>query len=169
MTGVDELAALWKRAPEIARRELFAAMTEADLLLQNAVQVKTPEGWSKNLRQSILAQQPEVSGDAVLGIVGTPVPYAIPVELGTKPHFPPVLALIDWVVDKLGVPEKEAKGVAFLVARKISRTGTQAAHMFRDGFAENTSRVQAIFERARDRIRNQLAASGNTGNAGGAA
>ena len=158
--GIDELAALWKRAPDIARREMTAAMLEADLLLQNAVQEKTPEGWAKNLRQSILAQQPEVSGDVVLGVVGTPVPYAIPVELGTKPHFPPVTALIDWVVMKLGVPEKEAKSVAFLVARKISRSGTKAAHMFRDGFADNTDRVQAIFERARDRIRNQLSATG---------
>jgi hypothetical protein len=33
----------------------------------------------------------------VIGVVGSPLAYALPVEIGTRPHFPPVAAILDWV------------------------------------------------------------------------
>lgn len=155
--GFDELAALWARAPQIAREVMVEAMWAAEQVIEQAVKERTPIGAYENLRGSIAGLVPEVNGDAVLGVVGTPANYAVPVELGTKPHFPPVMALVDWVVAKLGVPEKEAKGVAFLVARKISVSGTKGAHMFRDGMLDSQDKVQAIFERGRDLIAARLA------------
>lgn len=155
--GFDELQAAWAKAPDIVRQELTRAMWEAELQLEPAIQAETPEGAYKNLRSSIAAQTPRVSADTVLGVVGTAAAYAIPVELGTKPHFPPILPLVDWVIAKLGVPEKEAKGVAFLIARKISRRGTTGAAMFRKGFDKTERRVQQAFVDARRRIRDRLA------------
>jgi hypothetical protein len=66
----------------------------------------------------------------------------VPVELGTRPHFPPVDALMDWVKVKLGISSPtEARRVAFLVARKIAARGTQGAFMFRDAF--NAGRTES--------------------------
>lgn len=56
---------------------------------------------------------------------------------GTKPHFPPVSAIRKWVEIKPVIPEADANGrvptvaqLAFLIARKISREGTEGTHFF---------------------------------------
>jgi hypothetical protein len=159
LEGFAELDAAWRRAPDIVREEMTGAMWEAELLLERAVQEKTPVGVYV-LRPSISARAPEVSQDVVIGEVGTSVAHAVPVELGTRPHFPPVEALEDWVMRKLGVPEQEAHGVAFLVARKIAARGTPAVGMFHRSFTEKQPQVEIIFANARSRIAERLAARG---------
>jgi len=44
---------------------------------------------------------------------------------GRKPgKFPPIEPIRKWVISKLGVSEDDADGVAFVIARKIAREGT---------------------------------------------
>lgn len=64
---------------------------------------------------------PTERGVAVLNDVG----YAPVIEYGRRPgaRMPPPRVLRKWVKDKLGVSDKEAAGVAFVVARAISRDG----------------------------------------------
>lgn len=147
--GIAALRGLWAQAPDVVREEMLRAITEADLLLQREVMEGTPVGVGAGggLKGSIFAAE-DVLADNVIGVVGTPVPYAVPVELGTKPHFPPVDALIDWVERKLGVPADEAPGVAFLVARKIAIHGTEGAFMFQRAFEANQPQVMAMFDAA---------------------
>ena len=155
LDGLQEIQAAWAKAPEICREELGAAMSEADLLLEHELK-DSPEMRRATahgqLRGSVFGIE-RVSDTQVIGIVGTPVNYAVPVELGTKPHFPPIEPLVDWVRQKLDIAdEKQARGVAFLIARKISRRGTQGAFMFTHTFEREEAKVQAIFRHARDRI-----------------
>ncbi len=163
MLGYQELQALWAQTPDIVRQELLSAMTEADLLVERNVKERTPVGASAGgaggLKGSIFGEE-SVGPEGVLGVVATAMPYAIPVELGTRPHFPPVEPLVDWVVAKLGIPEKEAHGVAFAIARKIARVGTKGHGMFHAGFEEARPQVIAMFERARDRIVARLSPGG---------
>ena len=57
--------------------------------------------------------------DGLVGFWGSfDIHYAIYVEKGTKPHWPP----IDAIAKGLGV----SRSVAFLIARSISRKGTKA-------------------------------------------
>jgi glycyl-tRNA synthetase beta subunit len=70
--------------------------------------------------------------------VGTEVKYAPAVEFGTKPHFPPPKALEGWVrrkgisariagkKRKAGTTANEDTRAAFIIARAISKKGTQA-------------------------------------------
>ena len=74
------------------------------------------------------------------------VDYAEIVETGTRPHWPKVSAISDWVgakslaypYEKAGLYPQFVRGwVSFLVARKISRMGTPGHFMFkkaREGF-----------------------------------
>lgn len=162
LQGFAELEAAWAKAPDIVREEMTAAMWEAELLLEREVKEKTPVGvgGAGGLKGSIAAMEPEISSDVVLGVVGTSIAHAIPVEIGTRPHFPPVQPLEDWVMKKLGVPEKEAHGVAFLVARKIAARGTLAIGMFHRAFNEQRPRIETIFAAARGRIAERLAVRG---------
>lgn len=56
-------------------------------------------------------------------------------EYGTKPHFPPVEKIAEWIRIKPVLPRPNTKGklptqkqLAFMIARKISREGTKPTH-----------------------------------------
>lgn len=57
------------------------------------------------------------------------------VENDTKPHFPPLSAILEWVKVKPVIPSQTYNGklptqeqLAFLIARKISEVGTKGTH-----------------------------------------
>lgn len=57
------------------------------------------------------------------------------IENDTKPHFPPINKILEWVVKKPVVPYKTYDGklptekqLAYLIARKISEVGTKGTH-----------------------------------------
>ena len=156
--GVAELARLWEQSEELVREELLRTTTEVDLLLEREVKERTPVGVGASLRASIFSEERALA-DNVIGEVGTPMNYAIPVELGSKPHFPPIEPLKDWVRQKLNVPAEEVGQVAFLIARKISKQGTKGAHMFRDAFVANRAQVERMYDEAQTRIVNRLSDS----------
>lgn len=63
--------------------------------------------------------------------------YGIFLENGTKPHWPPIDKILEWVRIKPVLPRPNANGklptqeqLAFLIARKISRVGTEGTHLF---------------------------------------
>ncbi len=65
-------------------------------------------------------------------VVFSDCPYAGIIEMGARPH--PVSregqeGIAEWAVRKLGVDEKEAKTVAFLICRKIAREGQKPKHL----------------------------------------
>ena len=57
--------------------------------------------------------------------------YGEYLEQGTKPHFPPIDAILGWIKAKRIVPRQDSQGrlptekqLAYLIARKISEDGT---------------------------------------------
>lgn len=157
LEGWDRLDQAFRQAPDIVRQEFDAYMHAATQHMQSEVVDRTPAAMG-TLRASIHGSV-ERMADGVLGVVGTAQPYAIPVELGTKPHFPPVLAIQDWVRVKLGKTGKEGRSVAFAIARKISKVGTKGHFMFRDAFQHpvNQAELQRQFDAAGERILARLA------------
>lgn len=158
---VVRLQRSFEAAPALVRRELTAATLEASLLLERETVERTPKGVGAGggLAGSIAAREPEISGELVLGAVGTPLAHAEPVELGSRPHFPPIAPLEDWVRAKLGKSKEEARGVAFAVARKIAAEGTEGAFMFTTALAENEAQIARIYGAAAERVAAQLGES----------
>lgn len=160
--GADRLARMFAEAPEMAREELLRAMWAAVQHLEAEVKERTPTAHG-TLRASVFGEA-RIEPDGVLGVVGSPLLHAPYVELGTKPHWPPVDALVDWVRVKFGVSEEtELRRVAFLVARKISVSGTPAAGMFHSAAVANDQQIERPFELAAERLAARM------GEAGGAA
>lgn len=62
--------------------------------------------------------------------------YGIYLENGTKPHFPPIDKILEWIRIKPVLPRlmngklPSENQLAFLIARKISRVGTEGTHLF---------------------------------------
>jgi hypothetical protein len=141
-------------APDVVDDELYRAGLEAVLLVEREVKERTPSGvgGGAGLKGSIAGRATRPGIDGAIGVVGSPLNYAIPVELGTKPHMPPVEPLADWARFKLGLSDQEARGVGFLIARKIAREGTKGTHMFGRAIAENERQVLRMFSAALERI-----------------
>jgi hypothetical protein len=153
--GWRELDAAFARAPDIVREELLAAVTEADRLLEREVVDRMPTATGLS-RASVFSREEALPGGG-LGVVGTAEPHVVYVELGTRPHFPPVEALEDWVRVKLAVPERRVHGVAFAIARKIAQRGTLGVGMFHRAFAANRGQVERFFAAALGRIAVRIA------------
>jgi hypothetical protein len=141
---------------KVIPQEVQTALTEALMLLEGEVVRRTPVGAYEALSKSIAAEPVKQVGGGFQGVVGTPLEYGAAVEYGTKPHWPPIGPLVPWVIRKLHVDEAQAKQVAFLIAAKIARRGTQGAHMFEHALEANRGRIEQIFERAGFRIATRL-------------
>jgi len=154
--GLAELQALWRSAPDVVQDELISGAWEAELLLEREIKEATPVGATGALSQSIGAHTPQVFGNKVIGAVGTSLAHAVPVELGTKPHMPPIEPLVDWVKAKLDLHGREAYGVAKMIQYKIAARGTKGARMFNRTFAAQRGQVNRIYQRAHGRVIERL-------------
>lgn len=84
------------------------------------------------------------------------------IEYGTRPHFPPVSKILEWVKAKPVLPRPSngklptEEQLAFLIARKISEVGTEGGHHLSetmDDLNEEISRmVEDALEKDLDRI-----------------
>lgn len=170
--GDQKLQQAFAQFPERMNSVARAAVTEALAELEREVVARIPVAHGILAGKVFSSLRGEVT-DVVRGEVAVAAPadrYALPVETGTKPHFPPLDALLLWleapkmqgvVLSLAGeiaakrskrpreagykrTPEEQAKQtLAFLIGRKIAREGTKGAFMFRDAFAENEERVVA--------------------------
>jgi HK97 gp10 family phage protein len=131
------------------------AMRRATLLVQRSAKPLAPVDTGR-LRASIT---PEVRamGATVEGVVGSNVTYAPFVELGSKPHFPPIAAIMGWVhrqgmagmysirshrrVGSKATQASEDRSVAFLIARSIARRGGKAHPFLQPAFEENAEPI----------------------------
>lgn len=157
--GLTSLQTMMERAPDIAAEELASAAWQASMYLEREVKDRTPVVHNL-LRASIGAKEPVVLGHRVVAEVGTTSAYALPVELGSRPHWAPLQPLIDWASAKLGLRGEEAETVGRAIQRKIAHHGTKGQFMFRDAFAAGEPTVRAIFDAALVRMGERIAEAG---------
>ena len=140
------LPRLTRAYPDAARRARMRRLTESLLLLEREIKKNTPVGAGPiHLRDTIFSRVQE-GASASEGIVGTPMQHGLSVEMGTKPHFPPVAPIRHWVERKLGLSGREADSAAFAIARAISKRGTKGAGMFEKAFENNETAVIRLLE-----------------------
>ncbi len=138
--------------PVASRDAMESKITEALLFLERIVKTETPLGAGPIHLRDTIFHNVDINGEGVEGLLGTPAEYGEPVELGTKPHFPPIAPIKFWVEKKLGIEGKEADSVAFLIARKISKKGTEGAYMFGNAWDDYKSAIIGILDQIPDEI-----------------
>lgn len=143
LSSVEKMMARYSEVSAAVQKE---KITSAALLLERAIKLHTPEGAGPVHIRDTIFHKIEAYGASVRGIIGVPAIYGEPLEMGTRPHFPPVAPIEHWVERKIGLSGKEAKSVAFLIARAISKRGTKGAKMFHKGMEEQEAAVMAILE-----------------------
>jgi hypothetical protein len=154
--NISEVSELSRRFPDISHQVRTEIVTEALALLQRDTVLGTPEGASAfHLREQWFTSLDY--GEPVKGLLGNVVIYAKPVEYGTKPHMPPVAPLIPWVNTVLNITDpQEAKAVAWAIAFKIKRKGTDGAHMLEKAWAKDKSYIENLLRHIPEEIINRL-------------
>lgn len=125
-----------------AGRAINRTLSECVIEAKSVVQKRT------TVLQGSIQMRPAVQMDQthVVGYWGSfAVHYAIYVEKGTRPHFPPVQAIAEGM--------RVTPEVAFLIARSISRKGTKAYP-----YLERTA--EKIYPKLAGYIREALEAAG---------
>lgn len=166
------------RSPEMVRKELRRFLARAVMRLQGGVVERTPKTHGV-LQRSIIGDVVDLSGLAIEGVVGTSLAYAVPVELGSRPHWAPIEPLKDWVRAKAnlegvyfdGVTGKRPRNAGQRAAREsaieriarsiqvsIARRGTLGVGMFHRTMAAEAGWVQAEFADCARRIAEQTGA-----------
>lgn len=148
--GLDALQRGFAQAPALAQRELMTTMRDAVALLASEAKGTFPKhsGLTRN----------SIEGDAfatplgVLGVVASPSPVATFVDLGTRPHHPPVEPLVQWVADMLGKTGPDGERIARAIAWKIGKRGTPARHLYRAALDKHWTAITRMFEAAAGRI-----------------
>ena len=170
-TAAAAIARAWGSHPELVMHELETAMISSLLYLKGQAAERSKlrpdgqEGANRGHLARSFDHRVTMFMDAVFGDVTNPLSYALPVELGTRPHYPPIDPLIDWVEAKLGLAGEEAESAARGIQRNIGRRGSVGRFMARDALAAGGSSIQGEFEDAAERIVTKLAQLGLGGTA----
>jgi hypothetical protein len=126
------------------------AMSKTVLLVEAGSKEEAPV-WRGHLRRS-LSSKVEAVSSVITGRVGSNLDSAYPatMENGRLPgsKMPPPSALERWVELVLGVPEAEAPGVAFVVARSIARKGIKGVFFLKRTYTEGKDRIVGFFQEA---------------------
>lgn len=168
------LADVWKQAPDMLRDELLQAVTQADVLVQGELMQKLPAGaggrHGAGLIESVHHSE-EALADSVIGMVATDRSYAQYVEIGTKPHMPPLQPLVDWAnaviegvhavagTNKKGKPVATGAGAEIVEAIRwsIYRRGTRKQPVWQTTYDKLLPQIQQLLEAAVQRVRDRLA------------
>lgn len=148
LSGFARLQQAFMRSPNFVARELESWMQATIFHLQREVQVRTPKDTGA-LQKSIISEVEPLGRFGVQGIVGTPLNYAVPVELGSKPH---------------DIVPKNGKALHFMMrgipvfAKRVHHPGSKGAFMFTKAFEQNIKQIEADFERFVDHVLAKIAA-----------
>jgi hypothetical protein len=143
----EKLERALEQVPHIFDEEIERGALEASIVVSRKVKDFTPVGVSRGggegLQASIRYQIYPTAGE-VAGVISSPLNYVEAVEIGTRPHMPPVESLREWA---------ESKGLsAWAVAKSIAKHGTKGQWMFKKGFEASEPALEQVANRVVSRI-----------------
>lgn len=156
-----------QNAPEIITNQRRIMLTRAmTLITTNVVQAIT-EGNEQGrkaidrglLRQSISPGNVNTATgiiDEHRAAVGSRLFYADYLDKGTRPHWPPRQPIQEWVWRHKAAfditKESEAKGIAFVIARKISKVGTKGYQFLAGGLKKSSEQLTVMAKETAEAI-----------------
>lgn len=124
----DSVLAAWRRAPAIFREEFTTMVEGMGEILVGAVKEFSPSNDGIFVG-SVSRSGAIPSPGGLIVQIGDDCAFGEVLEFGRRAGSapPPSKDLIPWVTSHFDVTEKEAKGIAYVVARKIGRVGFSSA------------------------------------------
>jgi len=146
-------ALLSGKSPQVIQAGLDRFVTSATMFLDVEVKKRIPQGVYGAQGGLLGSVQHEIQGKGtpiVKGIVMSAQKYAEVIEKGRSPGkgMPPAGVLVRWLEVKLGLDEKTARRIEFVVRRKIGIKGFEGRHMFEKAVTENQARLDQMAQAA---------------------
>lgn len=148
--GINEALAGLRNTPKNIGERMRQAFTESAAAIEADAKENAPVDTGR-LRSSITHRVTYREAEYVAAEIGSKVEYAPYVELGTRPHYPPLEALITWVHHKgLGATGNRHQrtlqyALDTIVARRIQqaigRRGTKAQPYLEPAFVNQADAV----------------------------
>lgn len=140
LNGLIELRKkLEQTSEDLVGGEMLQAIRKVTLMVLRDAKLLAPRDTG-HLANSLTAKVESggdlISGNTIRGVVGSNVKHAPFMEMGTKPHWPPLKALERWA-KRHGVP-------VFLVARAIAKHGTKPRRFLQGAFERHEGRIKDI-------------------------
>ena len=133
--GAKETAADLRRVDgDLSGGPMVDGMRQATLIVTRDAKLNAPV--DTGLLRASITPAVEVKGATVEGVVGSNVAYAPYMELGTRPHWPPLAALETWA--------RRHGTTAFVVARAIARRGLAPRRYLQRAFEDNAERIYRL-------------------------
>jgi phage gpG-like protein len=126
-------------AGDLAGDDFKKQMQLVTLMVLKTAREEAPVNTGR-LKNSLTGEVTVSRDNIVQGVVGTNVTYGPYMELGTRPHFPPLAALQVWA-RRHGIP-------VFLVARAIARRGTAPRNYLQNAFDRNQTEIRRRLDSA---------------------
>jgi len=147
----DKLARNYQGGREEVLGGLHRSLRRIGHLVTPQLREATPVGATHNLRNFTVFQIMGKAEDMYLEVrqaAQSPSGYyyGAAVRGGSRPHFPPVSALMPWVAVKFAVSGKEVRRIAWAIAVKISRVGTKPNPYHVRVLNANLGRIQTIVD-----------------------
>jgi len=146
INGLDEIKAMAKKYPEASLKHINWAIRRSIISIQGDSIRNAPKDTGR------LAGSMRANFGDWWGSLTADTEYAVPVHEGSVAHFPPVSALENWVRRKFGVSGRQARNLAFIIARKISISGTKGRPYMRNAVEQNENKIDADFNTALENI-----------------
>ena len=138
-----------KAVPAKARIEINNAIKKSAITLQREAMIQAPVASGK-LRGHINTRFGEL-----IGTVMASTDYSASIEYGTKPHYVPTRALVNWATTK-GIGRNNRYAFAKAVQRKIAQRGTKANPFMGRAVARTDRKVQQFFNIAGNNIAKKI-------------
>lgn len=157
---LSEIESMVKAWPEVYRAETTSVLKLILERLESEVVPRTPGGvgGEAGLRGSY-DNHVRASGEEIVGWFGSLLEYGIVVEMGRRPgqKMPPVAPIELWVRSILGETDpKKARQIAFAIAVKIAKKGTEGKHMLEEGWGAMEPWANRMLETIPERIIRRL-------------
>lgn len=127
---------------DLSGAPMLTAMRDATMLVTRTARQEAVV--DRGLYRASIVPAIETRGAQVVGIVGSNAAHAPYAVLGSRPHWPPMQALVGWA-RRHGID-------VFLVARAIARRGTRGDRSLIIGLERNTNQITSLLARAVTRI-----------------
>lgn len=131
-------------AEDISGTPMADGMKQATLLVLRDAKENVPVDGGE-LKTSLTADIQVKADKTVQGVVGTNVAYAPYMELGAKPHWPPISAgSIAASETSLAKWARRHGLVPYLVARSIARKGLKPRKFLQNAFRKNRETIKKL-------------------------
>ena len=136
--GLGELIQNMGKTKTMVKPIIASGLNQISMSIKQKAKENAPVAFG-GLKQGI---SHTVNKSKLEGIVWSKKNYGIFVERGTRPHFPPITPIKKWTARVLHNP---SPAVAWAVARKIAREGTEAQPFMQPALIANRAYMQQVF------------------------